>query len=209
MPILTEADKPIFFPSVTASSSALTGLILVTQTIIESKIGRTLDIKSYTQTTKTVNAIARFQYAPVVSITKVEIRRLRQNPYSYAQSFSSHQSWVEIPPDSYYFDQENQVIELLYANGFLSGDRNQVEIKLTYTAGFDFTNNSNTDVLKIKSIAGQMLQFIGLPSATKGISSVSVDYQSVSYGATKLEAQMSNQIEALNAYRPLIFPFTA
>ena len=209
MTILTEADKPIFFPSVSASGNALTGLILATQAIIESKIGRTLDIKSYTQTTKTVNAIARFQYTPVVSITKVETRQLRQNPYSYTQSFSSRQSWVEVPPESYYFDQENQVIEFLYANGFLNGDRNQVEIKLTYTAGFDFTNNSNTDVLKIKSIAGQMLQFIGLPSATKGISSVSVDYQSVSYGATKLEVQMSNQIEALNAYRPLIFPFTA
>lgn len=208
MAILTEADRAIFFPRVTATGNELTGLILATQTMIESKIGRTLDIKNYVQTTKTVNAIAQIQYTPVVEITKVETRQLRRNPYSYTRSFSSRNSWVEMPTDGYEFDEENQRIELLSSGSYLDSPQNEIEIRVTYTAGFDFTDNTDTDVLKIKSVAGQMLQFIGLPSATKGISSVSVDYQSVSYGGTKLEVQMSNQIEALNAYRPLVFPFT-
>ena len=113
-----------------------------------------------------------------------------------------------MPTDGYEFDEENQRIELLSSGSYLDSPQSEIEIRVTYTAGFDFTDNTDTDVLKIKAIAGQMLQFIGLPSASKGISSVSVDYQSVSYGGTKLEVQMSNQIEALNAYRPLVFPFT-
>ena len=208
MAILTEADRAIFFPRVTATGNELTGLILATQTMIESKIGRTLDIKNYVQTTKTVNAIAQIQYTPVVTITKVETRQLRRNPYSYTRSFSSRNSWVEILPEGYEFDEEAQVIELLSSGSYLDLPQSEIQIRVTYPAGFDFTDNTDTDVLKIKSIAGQMLQFVALPSATKGISSVSVDYQSVSYGGTKLEEQMSNQIEALNAYRPLVFPFT-
>ena len=206
MAILTESDRAIFFPRVTATGNELTGLILATQTMIESKIGRTLDIKSYVQITKTVNAIAQIQYTPVVAISKVETRQLHRDSYNYvrSRSFSNRNSWVEVSTDGYIFDDYNQVIELL-----ADSNRGEVQIRITYTAGFNFLDNANTDVLKIKSIAGQILGFVGLPSATKGISSVSVDYQSVSYGATKLEAQMSNQIEALNAYCPLVFPFTS
>ena len=72
MTILTEADKAIFFPRVAATGNELTGLILATQTMIEAKIGRTLEIKNYVQTTKTVNAIAQIQYTPVVAITKLK-----------------------------------------------------------------------------------------------------------------------------------------
>ena len=146
MTILTEADKAIFFPRVAATGNELTGLILATQTMIEAKIGRTLEIKNYVQTTKTVNAIAQIQYTPVVAITKVETRQLRRNPYSYTRSFSSRNSWVEMPTDGYEFDEENQRIELLSSGSYLDSPQSKIEIRITYTAGFDFTDNTEEDI---------------------------------------------------------------
>lgn len=201
--ILTEPDKAAYFPNVTATGSALISAIAALQSIIYAKIGRDLEVKSYTDTIKTSGSI-RLQYTPVAVITSVERREVRRNPYSFSQFSAASSGWTVLPNTEYTFDDTDQKIDINYQSYLYANQ--SAEYRVRYTAGFDFTANTQ-EVMMIKAIAGQMLSFQSMPSAQKGISSLSVDGQSVSYRSTKLDDQMSNQLAALDAYRPRIFPF--
>ena len=45
-----------------------------------------------------------------------------------------------------YFDEENQRIELLSSGSYLDSPQSKIEIRITYTAGFDFTDNTEEDI---------------------------------------------------------------
>lgn len=201
--ILTASDKVKFFPSIQATGAELEGLLWQIESIVESKINRVLDIKTYKQTDTSSDRIIRLWYSPIVSVTSVETRTISRNPYQYSSTFSDRNAWQLLAPESYEVDTYQNQIEIL-SNSFRY--TSSMEIRVIYTSGFDFTDTTNPEVMKIKAIAGQLLTFIAQPSASKGVSSIGVDYQNISYGNTKLEQQMSNQIAALQRYRPYICP---
>jgi hypothetical protein len=150
MPILTAADQPTYFPNVTQSGAALSGLLAVAQSLCESSWGanRPLDKQSFTEII-TINPkfrIGSLSYNPVSS-TPTPIVQVRRHTDSWGRIMIT--DWFTLDSGSFSIDFEIGQLNLFSV---------ATEAKVTYTAGFDFTLTTQ-EVVNIKAIAGVVVDW--------------------------------------------------
>ena len=151
--ILTVQELRNFSPSLSVLGNLeLEGLILRSQSLCESSLGanRELVIKDYVlDKVLSLNKIA-LVYAPVTAINLVEVRY--NNLFVSFGDIPVSQNWEVLPSENY--SLIGDYLELNFNNirsarGRRKGSITQ-EIRITYSAGLDFSATSQ-DILKIKS----------------------------------------------------------
>jgi hypothetical protein len=153
MTILVEADKTTYFPSVAQTSTALQGLIYVTQALCEGSYGanRVLEQQTYTEILD-VLPVDRFAYLsryPVVSLSQVQVRR-RSHRFSDGWGRQTFLQWLTLTSDDHLLDLET---------GRLHFYQFATEARVTYISGFNFSG-SDQAALQIKAIAGVVLTYM-------------------------------------------------
>lgn len=165
---LTEDDIPIYAPTVTLVGDALEGAIAIAQSIAESPAGasRPLEIQPVTE----VLPLNEFQAcfltrSPILEISLVEARSgkfkdMTGYPYQAAP-------WHEIPETNWLIDVNELTVIATEAffNGWNVGYGVRARIclseaKVTYTSGYDPTDDTDPDTRYIKSHLGQILTYL-------------------------------------------------
>lgn len=170
--ILSPSDIPVYAPTVTLTGAALDGFLYRVQTLCESDLGadRPLELQSHREIIKVVSGYATFQipYTPVISVELIE-GRVRQYP-------GGTSAWY--PIQDWTLDEEDSIINLVSLDQsslnfqFLGvGGVNLNEIRVSFTAGFDFTSTIDPEVKKIKSVAGSLAMLL---AKAEGLNATSV-----------------------------------
>jgi hypothetical protein len=149
--ILTPDDRPTFFPTVTQQFTALTALTALAQSYCEGYYGanRPLERTVFTEVSPVRSpereAIARLSMHPIDPNTlTVQARVLVED--GFRRIFTGE--WQTLDPGSYEFEVTTGELRLhLIAS----------EVKVNYTAGYNFRSLVQPDVQKIKAIAGVIL----------------------------------------------------
>lgn len=150
--ILQPSDKAMYFPSVCLEGSALLGAIRMAEAIAQSADGsnRYLEIKPYTLLKKNTQLTTEvyLEYTPLVpdSLT-IEYRQGCCND-TWGRSIGAV-PLTELPTDQY--SVENSIVTFNNPQAYS-------EVKLKYSAGFDFTVESD-DTILIKSCIGAILEY--------------------------------------------------
>ncbi|MGL4909749.1 MAG: hypothetical protein ACRC4J_00910, partial [Cetobacterium sp.] len=166
MPILTATDQPIYFPSVTLTGLALEGFLRRIQVLAEGPWGarRSLELQAYTQKIR-INRVyqnAKLLYWPLSDLP-APIVSVRQSAIAtrFGRSYGTT-PWTEIDPSQYLIDNDGLIHLQLSSNlswGHDIGTSNATEMLVSYTAGFDFTQDT-PDVRTIKSVLGNFASFV-------------------------------------------------
>ena len=171
--ILSPADIPFYAPTVTLTGNALEGFLLRIDSLCESDLGadRPLSLQTHSEIISVDNGYASFQipYTPVVSIESIEAR--------VKQAVGGTSQWY--PLQRWQLDEETSIVNLLSLDQSslnfqflgLSGYRDINEIRVRFTAGFDFSDSNNSEVKRIKSVAGSLAMLI---AKAEGLNAVSV-----------------------------------
>jgi hypothetical protein len=151
MPVLTAADQPIYFPTVTQTGAALDGLMALAQALCESSYGanRPLELQQHSEII-TINLkylVGTLSYYPIAALPSMSVWARIMMDASFGR-LSLHQ-WLPLASDDYLLDVETGELRL---GGVAS------EVKVVYSAGFDFSLSS-AEVKSIKAIAGQALTY--------------------------------------------------
>lgn len=173
MALLTSDDKLTYFPTVSQTDTALTGLMTLAQALCESSYGanRSLELQEIKEivSVNPMYGVAVLSHYPIASLVVVEA--LTGNSVGGSFGRIALGDWAVLP-DSYRLDAETGELWL--------SDRTD-KIRATYTAGYNFTGTT-PDIQKIKAIAGQVLTYfanykVGLdsylnnPSGDQGVES--------------------------------------
>lgn len=220
MAILTASDKATFFPSVTLTEDALTGLLTRAQVLAESDLGANRPLEQET-TVELVRISKQFQSgqlarfpvlaspAPVVDV------RVGQTKTPFGRAIPQT-SWARLPNTSYSIDYEDGRINLFVASsfGFSVGLYYATEARVEYTSGFDFATNT-AEIRSIKAVVGQLATYLWVaeggaaPSSGTGpITRIDVDGEySLSFGNgiynnSDSRQAMSNILLPLKKYAP-------
>jgi hypothetical protein len=152
MGILTAADKPTYFPSVTQTGAALEGLLALAQALCESYYGanRPLELQQFKEIVSVNLAyrVAVLTYYPIATSPALAVEAIVA---SSGNRFGRVilDVWSDLRSDEYRLDIETG--ELWIAT-------RAIQARATYTAGFNF-GSSAPDVLNIKAIAGQIVTY--------------------------------------------------
>lgn len=150
MPILIAADQPTYFPNVAQSGAALTGLLAVAQSLCESSWGanRPLDQQQFTEIIS-INPLTRTGNLPNVPVLS--------SPAPVVSVRVSRDSWGRVTTSSW-FTLDSGGFSVDYEIGQLNLFSMATEAKVSYTAGFDFTQTSQ-EIQTIKAIAGVVVDW--------------------------------------------------
>lgn len=177
MAILTEADKAVYFPSVTLAGDALDGAIALTQSLIEAAVGRPLELTAFHEN-KAVNAATQtvqLSYVPV-ALDPAPVLRTRLDPAlnRYRRPINAGEWSDPLSEGDYELDAVTGYLRLSGAAA--------LHIQADYTAGLNFSL-STPPILALKAAAGSALTY-SLSDAFKGVSSRRVDGEyTVSYSS--------------------------
>lgn len=152
--ILTPEDESIYFPGIGLTGDTLIGCLARAQAFVESYLGcgRPIERRQYVEVITfdqgrfiPVNdpLIAVLRYYPVVSAI-VEGRRANVLD-GFQRRIWATPDWLLVDPERYELDPGGRLV--VYAN--------YSELRITYNAGFDFTQDS-PEVREIKAIAGML-----------------------------------------------------
>lgn len=177
MSILSEADKPIYFPDVTLTGDALMGAIRSAQAIAESNIGasRPLELQQYTEV-RTINSARALLTRLPIDPTATLILSARSGGYRDVLGRSI--------PKSAWFPFQISDFKIDFDIGEIFTLAPQItEIRATYTTGFDFTLDT-PDVKRIKSAVAEVLNY-QQSNSYQGLLEVSVEGEyKVRYGSS-------------------------
>lgn len=159
MAILVPSEKDIYFPHVNLVGDALTGAIRRAQMVAEGYWGanRPLELTSFTEIKSLSHnyQTAQLTYVPVKTtpVPTVEVR-LGKFTDGFGRSFAPNE-WTAIAATEW---------QLEYDIGeFFLKSQNQLyrstEIKVSYTAGFDFSIDS-PEIREIKAAVGGILSYL-------------------------------------------------
>lgn len=196
--IIEATELTSFAPTVTLTEPALSAAIALAQAQLEGIRGanRKLEQKQYTSIYRLNigSQTFRIQEFPLADITSLQGRIANvRNRYGNHTSLGD---WIDIDTENYNVDLEDRLVTInrgffqSFYSGFgsnFSSRNNQIytEVKATYTAGFDFTDNTNTDVLAIKAALAQVLTYQQQSPINSGVSTEKIDDEySVSYRAS-------------------------
>lgn len=203
MAILIETDKPTYFPTVTATGAALTGLLQLAQGIVEGPKGadRRLEIYNNVETTRVAGLLTRCSLLPVVALQAVEVR---YEPGGYSRYSMPLDGWrwgQSIPPwrlltsDEYQLDITGQIIFAASA----------YEARVSYTTGFDFTTTA-PDVVRIKAVMGLVAThlFTNRPGLDSYLENPPTG-TTVSYNYASLDSHLTAILMPVRKYLPLSY----
>ena len=205
--ILTEADKPIYFPDIPLHGPTLLGAIYRACTIAESVqgAGRPLEQQSHTELlrlnrllqtcTLTRSPIVETP-APIIEARTGNFRDGFGRPVPLAP-------WATLSSDDYVLDYETGLLSLsrYTASYFGRIGTPATEVRATYTAGFDFAVDT-PEVRAIKIAVASILRFQNSPSF-QGLGEVRVEGEySVRYTATVPGSVPDALLLPLRKYRP-------
>jgi hypothetical protein len=153
--ILEPTDLAAFFPTVTQTGSTLEAFCAIAQSYCEGHYGanRPLEKTTFTEVSPVrapeQEAIARLSMHPIdPNSLIVQARVLVEDGFS--RIFTGE--WQTLDSASYEFEVTTGELRLhLIAS----------EVKVNYTAGYDFRSPTQPDVQKIKAIAGAILTHMG------------------------------------------------
>ena len=142
MAILTADDAAIYFPSLGLSGDALDGALLAAQRLAESikGAGRSLELTAYTEIKKVNRNLQTVQlsYWPIAASPAPTIETRYANITDRHHRGSGTGKWYAREADTYILDATGKLNLAV------------TEVRATYTAGFDFTDDNYT-VQQIKS----------------------------------------------------------
>ena len=194
--ILSPSDKSGYFPGVSAVDDELNGLLYFAQSQCEGPYGanRLLDQQSFTHII-TVNPAfwtANIPYFPLSDTPSpsLEYRIHSRNAGNYRMSI-----WQLAQSDQFSIDYEIGQLNLFTP---------ATEVKLTYTAGFDFSTDT-PEVRSIKAIAGVIVdwaakRFYG--QLDSYLSNPAGDSDVVSWNAAPLDRWLQVVMSPLKKYSP-------
>lgn len=173
MAILTPSDAGIYAPDVTLTGDALDSALLYVQALIESEKGanRPLEITSFTER-KQVNLNAQtvyLSYVPVLEEPSPVIKVRTGNIQNMVRDVIPVGDWQTLEPDTYTLDvdgrlnfNENYYHYFNYGYYGSSGYYKHhyvSECELTYSSGWDFTQNT-PEINQLKASAGRILSWV-------------------------------------------------
>jgi hypothetical protein len=168
--IITENELSLYAPTLVDNPNA-NNLIIVTQSLLESSCQRCLDLTEY-QEIKKINRFNRnifCSYFPISADPPLSIAvRYSSTTTSFGRKVSLS-DW-EILSDTQYVLDTNGTINILSGSGIGIPD----EAKLIYTSGFDFTDITNQEIIKIKTLFGSLLEYTQ-SHYFKGIKKLDID----------------------------------
>ena len=165
MAILTEADIAIYAPTVTDTGDVLAARILYIQSIMESAQGanRPLELTKFTEIVRINKKIQTTypRYFPIAESPALTVEVRVANQLNYFDRPSGVDGWTLLDSSAYNLN-ENGRIDIDFIDSAFQGRSsfryNNNEARLTYTAGFDFTQ-STPEINALKAIAGQLLTY--------------------------------------------------
>lgn len=171
MPILTEADRAIYFPDVTLSESALVGACYAAQALAESNMGanRPLELMQHTEVVSVANYSCQLSRFPIHE---------SQPPIISARCGGRRDGFGRVAPVSPFFPLKSSDYILDAESGRIdlwgcTGGGGITSLRITYTTGFDFSQD-NSDVRAIKSALAALLCY-QQSNTFSGLQSVSVE----------------------------------
>ena len=157
MAILTADDAAIYFPSLGLSGDALDGALLAAQRLAESikGAGRSLELTAYTEIKKVNRNLQTVQlsYWPIAASPAPTIETRYANITDRHHRGSGTGKWYAREADTYILDATGKLnLAVTEADEDFQrlGAFHATEVRATYTAGFDFTDDNYT-VQQIKS----------------------------------------------------------
>jgi hypothetical protein len=199
MSILSLSDFP---PS--DDPKAIESAIALAESLAEGISGanRSLSIEQYTEVMALRSLIILPSYFPLVSVEKISYRGAIGGAY---QMTSLSTNWEEIPSAKYSVDYNAHEIVLDSSLGINRTRKrgSRLEIKLEYSAGFDFSSASSS-VLAIKSRLTELA--IAVTATTTGIKSFEIDdggHKTTYFSAKEsplISSESANKQSALLSY---------
>lgn len=215
--ILSESDCLIYAPSVEQTGEILLGSILQVQAIIESKIGRSLEMTEYTEK-KSLNRELQntyLSYFPIVNPPVPTVKIRSGNTLTRSRQGVPISDWQELTEDEYTLDSDGLInlnMESIHQNylsyfyGYNEYKFNKIstEIEVTYSAGVNFTLNTS-EVKMLKAAAGAILAYIDSPNF-KGVSSLEVPFREfkISYSSSSPATVPDSLFLPFMKYKPVV-----
>jgi len=171
--IITQDELITYAPSLVDNPN-FTNLILLTQSLIESSKGcnRSLEITDY-QEIKKINKFNRnvfLSYFPFLEPITVEVR-YNSSVTRFGRKISVS-DWKLLPESAYVLDANGTI----NFSNLLSNSLGNIpdEARLSYQAGFDFTDTENPEIIKLKSLFGSVLEYTQ-SNSFKGVKKLDID----------------------------------
>jgi hypothetical protein len=197
MSILTAADQPTYFPTVTQTGAALTGLMTLAQSLCESsyRANRPLELQAFKEIISInpqyrVGVLTYYPIAPSPDLVVETLLTSSGNRFGR----SVLDAWQTVEAGDYRLDAET---------GELWLTSHATKARVAYSAGLDFEVDS-PDVKRIKSIASQILAYfanykVGLDSY---LSNPPGDAGVESYNLVRPDQYLSAILLPLRIYQP-------
>lgn len=185
MSILSVSEFQDFFPSSSSSEEDIQLAISLATQAMQSPLGanRKLEIVDYQQikSLRVRESSVLLSYFPIVEVSEVA---LRGNIVHFFERNTLNLDWFIVPEDFYTLQSNNQlVVQFLLGQTSVSRFKLNapIDIRVSYSAGFDFDNPSE-DVQTIKLLLANCVNFYLTDPRISGTKSFSVDGEySVSY----------------------------
>lgn len=205
--ILTEADKPIYFPDIALTGPTLLGAIYRACAIAESVqgAGRPLEQQPHTEILR-LNRLLQTCTLKAMPIASLPAPIIEARTGNFRDGFGRPvplAPWAMLSEDDYNLDYETGLLSLsrYTASYFGRIGTPATEIRATYTAGFDFAVDTK-DVRAIKIAVASILRFQNSPNF-QGLGEVRVEGEySVRYTAIVPGTVPDALLLPLRKYRP-------
>ena len=207
MPVLSETDKDIYFPSIELTGMALEVAIANAQRLAESNFGagRPLEVTEFTEIVQIADVVqsGQFSYVPVLADPAPVIQTRIRGRTTYGRH-KGVSNWYTLPEESYILDIDGR----FHLNSNYAGDFGRTgyywadEAQLTYSSGFDFTVDSH-EIQQIKTAVASILvvqrseQYLSNVSRVEVFEEVKVEFPSGGSSAPSTGRDMLSDIGGL------------
>ena len=247
MGLIALEDREIYFPGLALDDCTLENAIAQAQLLLESPKGcdRSLEVTTYSDRV-TVDGTRRvfFRHLPVLQTPTPTIEIKRPSAMEFGRSNPMNE-WETLTADQYEIDYEEGQVDLFCNTQSFAGvaafsrysgisqsnvplsyrnsDRihGKTEVRITYQSGFNFNDNTNPVVKKLKSLVAAAVQAsTANPAYNQGYASFTLEgFYSIDYVASASKSSESNTgasssgnqsldnlLSLLQKYRPRFSP---
>lgn len=210
MPILTEDDVILYCPDVTITGDELTAAIRQVEFAIQSPEGanRSLEIKNYVEikTLKQAYQSVLLSYFPIVVTEETPFTvYIRGNIQTEFNRNTNSVQWIEIDSQFCQLEANNQLyLDVNIPVSRRTRKEKAIQVKVEYTAGWDFSDTSSEDVMTIKALTAKCLSYSqSLLSNDVKNQSVVGEY-SITYGNSQISSFgiPKSYLQAFKKYAP-------
>jgi len=203
MTILSQIEQPVWLPSLSLTGNQFLAEIARAQTDIETVACRSLAVEEYVHICCLVDCgtKAYLRMWPLIDIIKVEARRAAYSEDRWGRG--SHAcDWVELSTDEFRLGTQQEIC--------LIDQPHYQELRVTYTAGWDFTvadplpdpyfGSLDRHVQAIKSLASEIVDYRNNPQYCGIIQDNDVRFKQSSLNPGEIPAVMMDKAKKFRAY---------